>query len=382
MKINLDQRQLAAAINIVSKSVSGRATLPVLGNILIFADSDGVCLSGTDLTTFVKCWLPGVVTEAGGITLPAKLFAEFVGSLPNERVYIDLIEKEQAVVIKCGKFESKIKGINWLDFPATPAWSEIAEVSRSFDAESFSQWVDRVAFTASDDTSRPTLTGIEFAVTADGLAMAATDGFRLSTVNVESAGADLGKVVVPAKGLTEVQRIIGIVKAETIDLAILGNKNQMYFRCAGDTFSVEIGCSLIDARFPDYRSIIPKSANTRFVADPVLFLRAVKMAMLFARDNANITRIKLSRKPDSSSDWYLKVVGSGSELGDGVSEIDVTAEGEPIEIAFDGTFLIDVLGKCNGAMVSGDLSSPTRPLKLTMFDDKDWLHVLMPMQPK
>jgi DNA polymerase-3 subunit beta len=135
---------------------------------------------------------------------------------------------------------------------------------------------------------------------------------------------------------------------------------------------------LIDGNFPDYRQIIPRERHTHTVLDTVLFLKACKMAQIFARDAANISRIQV--EPGSELEpGRVRVSATAAETGEDVSELDASVEGEAIEIAFNVKYLIDVLSVMGAPQVSLDTTTSSSPGVIRPVGDDDFTHVIMPM---
>lgn len=376
MKITCPQPLLAQALAIAGRAVSARSALPVLGNVLIRGDKDDtVTVAGTNLEVFTVVQFAGKVDDPGGITLPARLFGEIIGSLPPERVSLALVQRTMTVALQCGRYDFNVKGIDAADFPALP---DLPESAQMFESVALKKMMVQATFAASSDESRPTLTGVEVSSHEGALQMAATDGFRLSLTTLPGVGAP-GKMIIPARSLAEVERVAGMIKAEKITVAAKLERNTVSFVLPGAEMTAAIHCRVIDANFPNYRAIIPKGHTTRVVAEVAGLRKALKLALLFARDDYRITRLEIS----PGLDHQFIVRGKGDEYGDSTSEVDVSASGERIDIAVDGKLLDDALAHIDTPSVVMELSQPARPLTLRPLGEQErFLHVLMPMQPK
>ncbi|MBC8264901.1 MAG: DNA polymerase III subunit beta, partial [Anaerolineales bacterium] len=135
---------------------------------------------------------------------------------------------------------------------------------------------------------------------------------------------------------------------------------------------------LIEGNFPDYQQIIPKSCTTRTVLNTNSLLRACKTANIFARDAANIARVKITPGGELATD-HITIAATSAELGDNVGEIDATIEGDGIEIAFNVKYLIDVLSVMDSAQVALETATSSSPGVLKPIGDVDFIHVIMPM---
>ena len=385
MRLSVNQSSLAKALSIVNRAVSSRTTMPVLGNVLLDATGDGLRLAATNREIGINCWIAADVSEVGSTTIPARLLSEFINSLPNERVTMALEQSTETLGLTCAKHSANIKGINAFEFPLIPTYqpeptSEAPTVTGdvyTVAPTSLAALIDSVTFAASQDENRPTLTGVETTFEDDRLTMAATDGYRLSMRSTETSTGKKATIIIPGRSLSEVSRIAADATGE-ITAIVSANRNQVLFSATSskEWQRVDIVCELIDARFPDYRATIPKSHNTRCTVDTAALLKAVRVAMLFARDNANIIRCTVL------PDGLFRIAATSAEIGDNVSEIECNVEGAEINIAFDGRLLSDALSHVTTAQVVIETTQPTRPGTLRPVGDSDYLMVIMPMNKK
>lgn len=389
MRLSVNQSSLAKALSIVNRAVSSRTTMPILGNVLLDATGEGLRLAATNREIGINCWIAADVEESGSTTIPARLLSEFINSLPNERVTMALQQLTETLRLTCAKHSANIKGINAFEFPLIPAYqpeptnSEAPTVTGdvyTVSSNALASLIDSVVFAASADENRPTLTGVETTFEDGRLTMVATDGYRLSMRSMEASAGEKATIIIPGRNLSEVARICSDATGE-ITAIVSANRNQVLFSVTSskEWQRVDIISELIDARFPDYRAIIPKSQNTRCTVDAGALLKAVRVAMLFARDNANIIRCAL-RPDDSSSRGVFQVSATSAEMGDNTSEIECSVEGAEINIAFDGRLLSDALSHVPTAQVTIETTQPTRPGAIRPVGDSDYLMVIMPMK--
>jgi DNA polymerase-3 subunit beta len=402
VRVSCLQENLAKGLSIVGRAVSSRSTLPVLGNILIEAKNNQLRLAATNLEIAINCWIGAKVEEEGAITVPARLLGEFVNSLPPEPIDLELSVRTQTLNLHCARYTATMKGIDASEFPIivttgaeeedeTPA---LEGTVMELDPAGLRNMIDQVAFAASTDESRPTLTGVEVSFKKDRLTMAATDGFRLSVRSTylgESSGPgeDL-TVILNNKKKGELARVSADADDERpVQVIITQARNQILFQIwgkrddgRGNFHSVELVSQLIDARFPDYNAIIPKNYNTRTVVDKAEFLKAVRVAYLFARDNNNIIRLAITPGAGEAM-GQLQLMATSAEMGDAVNVIDALVEGDGMEIAFNAKYLIDVLSQINQTQVVLETTQGTRPgaLRPLGMGEDEFLHVIMPMQP-
>ncbi len=373
MKLTCLQENLAKGISIVSRVVSTRAVLPVLSNILLATDEGRLKLSATDLSTSITCWIGAKVEEEGQITVPARLLADFVSTLPSAQIQMELVTRTQSLHLKCVQFEADIRGIDAQDFPLIP--SEISDHKLAIPPATLRQMIEQVTLAAATDESRPVLTGTLAAFQDSLLTMVAADGFRLSlrTAPLSEAVPEPLEVIIPARALRELARVSA---EEEEPIEITPSRNQVLFRLS----NVEIVSQLIEGKFPDYRQIIPGSYSTRVVINTHDLLRATRISVLFSRDVANIVRLEMI--PGSELTPGRLIVESQAEVGQNVGELDAIVEGDQMEIAFNGRYLIDVLNVVGTEQVALETSESSRPGVLKPVGGEDLVHVIMPMHIK
>jgi DNA polymerase-3 subunit beta len=374
MKVSCLQENLAKGLGIVGRAVSPRSTLPVLGNVLVATDGGRLKLSATDLEVGITCWIGAKVEEAGATTVPARTFIDLVSALPPGRVDLELIVRTQTLNIRAARSEANIKGIDAQEFPIVALPDEDAQ-GIPMEPDVLRSAIEHVAFAAATDESRPILTGVLAQFADQELTLAAADGFRLSvrTVTLPDAVSDPFSIIIPANALTELRRV-SADQEESIAIHVTPERNQVIFELS----DVVLLSQLIDGNFPDYRQIIPRDRHTRTVLDTAPFLKACKMAQIFARDAANISRIQV--EPGSELEpGRVRVSATAAETGEDVSEIDASVEGEAIEIAFNVKYLIEVLSVTGAPQVSLDTTTSSSPGVIRPVGDDDFTHVIMPM---
>jgi len=373
MKVTCLQENLARGLSIAARAVAPRSTLPVLGNILVATDHGRLRLSATNLEMGISCWVGAKVEDDGATTVPARTFVDRVNTLPNDHVEMDLTLRTQTLHVVCGAYNNDIKCLDAQEFPPLPP-SDLDD-GITLNVTDLKEMISQVVFAATSDDARPVLTGVHTELRSGELTMAAADGFRLSvrTAHLSSTGAAAVKVVIPSRALAELARILGDGD-EVVSMSLPAARNQVIFR----TKNVELVSQLIDGTFPDYRSIIPDNSRTRTVLSTTAFLKACKAADIFAREAAHSARLRIT--PGSGSEpGNLEVTAVAAETGSNETVVEATVDGEPVEIAFNVRFLVDVLSVIDTPNVALETSASTAPGVIRPVGRDDFLHVVMPM---
>jgi DNA polymerase-3 subunit beta len=256
MKIIASQDNLSRGLAVVKTAVANRATLPILTHILMDArTTEGrVRFVATNLDIGINCWIPAQVVEPGATTVPARLIVDFVGTLGEGQVEMTLNDQTQTLRLICGRTVANIKGIDAKEFPELSA-SGTPKVTIALDAKPLSEMLDRVAFAAATDESRPVLAGVFAKFDAQQLTLAAADGFRLSVQHTgigNAAPLEPFGLVIPVKALQEVSRLC-TGQLEPVKLIVASERNQVRFVLS----TSEVVAQLIDGAYPDVTRIIP-----------------------------------------------------------------------------------------------------------------------------
>ena len=372
MKLSCLQENLARGLSIVGRAVASRSTLPITQNVMLSTEQSMLKISATDLNMAMTTWIGAQVEEEGAITVPARLLGDFVNSLPPERIDMEVTSEPIGLNIKCVSFESNISGSPADDFPPIPAVED--GLAAKIEPDVLREAINRVAFAAAVEDSRPVLTGVKTEITGDEFKFAAADGFRLAVYTgrlAEPPSEDI-EFLIPARVLNEISRLLG-TQQKAVEFMVTPSSNQALFRVE----DVEIVSSLIAGNFPNYNQLIPQSFTTRVVLNSDEFLRATRTAAIFARDGSGIIRLQMGAGEEDAP-GHLTVSSRAEEVGDNEGQLGANVEGEDAKIAFNSKYLTDVLDVLNGE-VAMEVSSPSSPGVLKPAEGEDYVHVVMPM---
>jgi len=373
MKLSCLQENLNKGLNTVGRAVATRSTLPVTQNILLSAEQSRLKLAATNLEMAITCWVGAKVKQKGQITVPARLLTDFVNSLPNDLIEINLPASGRILELKSGRFQAHIHGIDAADFPPIPQISD--GIATTIEAASLREGITEVAFAAATEESRPVLTGINTEFDGDQLNLVAADGFRLAVhkTTLTARVKEKTTVIIPARTLSELGRLLG-EQEEPVEITVNEKKSQVLFRLK----DAELVSQLIQGSFPNYSQVIPQSYTTRAVVDVSEFLRVTKMSSIFARDASGIARLVIT--PGSElTPGKVTVSAQAEEVGDNVGEVEALIDGEEAKIAFNVKYLSDVLSVLPQAQIALELTTPSSPGTIRPIGVDNYVHVVMPM---
>ena len=373
MKLSCLQENLNRGLSIVGRAVATRSTLPITQNILLSAEQSRLKLAATNLEMAITCWVGAKVKQKGDITVPARLLSDFVKSLPNDLIEINLPADGHILELKSGHFQAHIHGIDAADFPPIPQIND--GITTTIEAASLREGITQVAFAAATEESRPVLTGINTEFDGEQLNLAAADGFRLAVhkTTLSSPVSEKTTVIIPARTLNELNRLLS-EQEEPVEITVNEKKSQVLFRLK----NAELVSQLIQGSFPNYSQVIPQSYTTRAVVDINEFLRVTKMSSIFARDASGIVRLVITPGTELTP-GKVTVSAQAEEVGSNVSEIDALTDGEEAKIAFNVKYLSDVLSVLRQAQVALELTTPSSPGTIRPIGVDNYVHVVMPM---
>jgi DNA polymerase-3 subunit beta len=371
VKITCNRRVLHEALQHVSRVVSGRTTLPILGNVLLEAKGSELRLVAYDMEIGAESSVAIQAEEAGALTVPARVLGEVVASLPDATVELES-EDRSVLGLKCGRSQYTIHGLPAEEYPALP---EVAgEIAFEVSQAAMRDLIRATIFAVSRDETRAILTGILVERDHDALKMVATDSYRLSvkTARAEATkhlgGPETWQAIIPARALQELSRILD-PSAE---------KTPVKARVAEQQIRFEVGpylliSRLIEGQFPVYGRIIPAETAHTITLNREHLLAAIKRAAIVARAEA-------SKLIFNAQEGSLTITAESGDVGRAHEELPAALEGNEITVAFNAEYLTDVLAVMESEQVIWGLNGPMSQGLLKGADDPDFLYVVMPMQ--
>ena len=374
MKATVKQQLLSHGIAVVGRAVSPRSTLPVLSNILVKTEDGRLRLSATNLEMAITTWIGAKVQTDGAITVPARTFSDLVSNLANEDVTLTLDTSKNLLNVKCGASNTDIKGIDAEEFPPIPEPDMSNGVPLNI--ENFKEMIQQVAFAASRDDSRPTLTGVNLTTDGNRLTMAATDGYRISVRTSLLAEALPRRIdaIIPARALTELSRIASDGD-ETLLMSFPAERGQVIFHMK----DVELVSQLVEGNFPDYKAIIPPSFKTQTILSTAGLLAACKQAEIIARDSSYVATLDIQPQGESEKSSSLEITAKSEQTGSADILVDASIEGTPLLVAFNVLYLREVLEVIKTPNVVLETNSANSPGLIYPVGDEYFKHIIMPM---
>lgn len=362
MKLQVTQENLNRALGSVARVANSRGTLPILANVLIKTSSNRLSLSATNLDIAITHFIGAKVSEEGSITVPARLMQDFVSSLPEGVIELDL--QETKLHVSTDQYKSVVNGIVADDFPVMPAISSGKKWAVS--GADFKKALQQVVFAASADETRPVLTGVLIQTIDGSLFMAATDSYRLAEKKL-GKNKDTVQLLIPASAMQDLLRVLGDADEQ---VKITHDDQQVLFQ-VGD---IELVTRLLDGKYPDYKKLIPSSFTSQATLKRADLINVTKVSSLFARESAGSVTIELNK-----ADKQLSIRSVASQLGENTAtaEAKVTADGS---ITLNSRYLLDALQALNGEEVVFGFNGKLEPTLLYDPAAEDYHHIIMPLK--
>jgi DNA polymerase-3 subunit beta len=368
MKLTITREQLQEGLVAVAASVPAKTTLPILSNILLEASKEGIRLSGTDLDISVSTTVSASVDQEGAITLPARKLVEIVRELPSAAIRLTA-SGEQRVTIECGRSRFRLLGLPREEFPAFP--SVKFDGGWRISSTELQKLIGHVAFAASTEESRPILNGVLWELRPERMRMVATNGHRLARMDVptsETQGASQADLIVPPKALEQIRRLFGT--DETVEIA--RSENHLGFR----TSATQIFTRLIEGPYPNYEQVIPRENDKVATADKSALTAALRRMSIVASDQTH--RIRMAFANGS-----CKLSVQTPDLGEAQEELNVSYEGDPLEIGFNAAYLLEILKYIPTDEVRMTFKAPERAATCEPVgwnDPASYLALVMPLR--
>lgn len=369
MKLQILQENLEKAVGITSKFTNNKAQLPILGNILLSARKSKILISSTNLEISACVQTGAKIEEEGEISIPSKTISDLILNLPKETIDIES-DKEQ-LRVSTSDFSSVILGMDSTDFPKVPS-SVDEKHSLTFVRKDMVDALSKVNFATSTDETRPILTGVLFVLKGNKLSLVATDGFRLSQKHILlNESRDINKtVVIPKNILVEIGR--NVFSGENVLFDLEDTEKQVVFGLEDTVLTSRI----LEGDYPDFEKIIPKGSNIKVYIDKEELLRAVKLASIFARESANVVKIKVLKES-------IKIYGESGQTGNQETKIDAKIErsdSNDFEIAFNYRYLEDFIHSVTGEEILMEFNNSTSASVFKDTSDNNYLHLIMPVK--
>ncbi|MTI49786.1 DNA polymerase III subunit beta [Sporosalibacterium faouarense] len=363
MKVKVNQKELAKAINIVQKGISSKTTLPILNGILIEAKNNKLTLTGTDLELGIESNINCEIIQEGSIVITSRIFGDMIRKLPDFPVEIE-VRDDNNVYINCGNSKFKLIGQSSVEYPQLPKLLD--EISLDIPKDLLRTMIKQTVFATAQDETRPILTGALLEVNNNEAALVALDGYRLALKNIKINCQKDVKVVIPSKTLNELNKILDDNDA---DINVRFTSSHILF----DLGNTVIISRLIEGQFLNYNDIIRNEYKSKVKVKTKDIQESIERASLLAREGKN-NLVKLDITDENL------VITSNSEIGDIHEDIPIELEGNDIKIAFNSKYILEGIKVIDSEEIEMNFVSNISPCILKPVGDDSYTYLILPVR--
>ena len=367
MELVVRKNDLLKELSLLQGIVERKNTIPILANVLIEATRDGISLLATDLDVGLRSRCEGKVGKPGTLTLPAKKLFEIVNALPDTDVRIEEDKGGKSVTVAAERFESKMQTLPSGEFPTPP--SDAGGAEATLPGGALKKLISHTRFAITSEDTRYFLNGAQLVLRPDAMSMVATDGHRLAFISVqESPGKKVnGEVLLPRKTLNEVARLID--GGDAVEFS--QGENHLFFRAGGRLLISR----KIDANFPAYERVIPKSNDKKIEFDRDRLAAAVKRVRLLSNERSKAVKFVIGKD-------QVEITSSTPEVGEAHEVLPVDYSGDAMQICFNADYVDNFLGVVETESVQLEFKDEMSQavMKPIGAEGYQYTYVIMPMR--
>src|SRR3989344_1639755 len=376
MKIEVLKENLKTNILISERVVGKNLSLPILNNVLLTTSNNFLSLVSTDLEVAIKLWILVKIIKKGSVVVPAKFLSQFISSLANEKITLEA--KEQNLYIECGSVKTYIQGHSPEDFPIIPEFKDADYIE--VEGKKIYQGLSQIIDIASQNQSRPEISGIYFSFFKNQIKIVATDSFRLGEKNIlleeflKKFTEKEYSCILPQKSARE---IMNMLENKEGLLRIYFSGSQILFEIMMKEINhpqIQITSRLIDGEYPNYQDIIPSKFKTHIILKKDEFLNQIKTASLFS---GKVNEIKISINIEKQE---VNIFAKSVDVGENTSALPAKIEGESLEVSFNYKYILDGLLNIKSSEIIFDISKEEGPCIIKPVGDTSYIYVVMPIK--
>ena len=364
MKVICDGLDLSIATAQVTKAISTRTTNPVLEGIKITAENDKLVLSATDLELAIEKTIKAEVKQDGEVVVPGRFFSEFIKKLTNEKIELELNDKNQLRIIYTDS-ESFVQCYNVVEFPNL----KVIEDGENFTIlkKDFKNLINKSIFSTAIDDTRPVLKGCCFEIDEKNIISVGLDGYRLAYVKKPLINSTIKtSIIVPSKSLTEIYKFL-----EETDEEIKVYLQKNFLMVEFD--NTKIITRLIDGDFINYKQIIPKTFTTSLIVNKNVFEEAIERTSILSRvDKNNLVKFDIKDK--------ILTLTSNSDIGNIKENIGISLKGNDLTIAFNSRYFSECLRTISDEAIKIECNISSSPCIITPSDGEEFLYLILPVR--
>lgn len=367
MEFTIARSELLAALYLTQGIVERRTTIPILSNVLVESDGEGILVTATDQEVAVRRKCKASVKQPGILVTGARKLYEMVRELPDGDVLVRSLENDW-VEVSLGRSRFRLVGMPPEQFPAMPEPAPTVPALR-LPGATFAEMIERTFFAVSTDEARPNLNGLLIeSAEVDRVRMVATDGHRLAMIVRPSEGARLDKgVILPRKAVQELRKVLESGE-DMVELFVEGGVAHMW------RGPVRMSMRLVEGDFPDYRLVMPASCSQLVEIDVAPLLAALRRVSVVSSERTRGAKLQIEPR-------RLELSSINPDVGEAADEVEIEYGGDPLTVGFNARYMLDMLSILpSGGRVEMGLNDDVSPGVIRELGDPDYCYIVMPMR--
>ncbi len=364
--LDIERDTLLKPLQTVSGIVERRHTLPILSNVLLETDGKELKFLATDLE--IQVATQASLSKAANqqrITVSARKLQDILRSLPDATT-VSLDSQDAKLVLRAGKSRFNLQTLPAEDFPRLAEGTGEATIVRVAQKD-LKSMLQLVQYAMAQQDIRYYLNGLLILVEEEKLTLVATDGHRLAHIATSLDGTNQrAEAILPRKAVLELVKLLGDTE-DSVELQIQQNQVRCRFG------EVDLVSKVVDGKFPDFTRVIPTSDTRRFVISRTQLQQALQRASILSNEKFRGVRWVLTSN-------VLRIVCTNAEQEEAEEEIEIDYSGEPLDIGFNVTYLLDGLNNLSVEEISCALGDSNSSMLITVPGDDNFKYVVMPMR--
>jgi len=364
MKLRSARDVLLKPLQAVIGVVERRQTMPILSNVLLVAREGELLVTATDLEVELVASAEVAVETGGEITVSGRKLLDICKALPDGSD-IDISLSGEKLVVRSGRSKFSLVTLPAAEFPSVEdiKAGQTIEVSQ----EVLGRLIEKTHFSMAQQDVRYYLNGMLLETGGNHIRAVATDGHRLALYEAEIEGAALDEqqVIIPRKGVLELQRLLD--GKGTVNVELGANHVRIQLK------SIRFTSKLIDGRFPEYDRVIPKESSNELKADKASLRSALQRTAILSNEKYRGIRLIIR-------DSGVVIQAHNPEQEEAEEELEVAYSGEDIEIGFNVNYLLDALGAVEGDEVTLSVLDSNSSCLIRQPGSDEGKFVVMPMR--
>ncbi|GAB4115457.1 MAG: DNA polymerase III subunit beta [Candidatus Caldatribacteriota bacterium] len=382
MKIICSQESLLHGIQIVQKGISPKIGLPIYNGILFEVGMNNkLHLFATDLEIGIDCNVPAQIIESGSVVIPNRIISDLIRKFPKGNIEIESLEKNN-IIIRENNAIYKILGFSSEEFSNFPEIKLKYKIK--IKQKIFKEAINQTIFASSKDEGISFLNGILLKIIDNKMEIVATDSHRLSykkieELIIEKKSSENFEVIIPYRALAELYKLL----SEEEKLFEIWIEDQQIMFILEGMNNIRFYSRLIEGKFPDYQQIIPNSFNTEIRLNNEEFRDKIERISLFGREELNTVKIEVSNKNlekeiEERSEMLIKA--ENPTIGEALEKLACFKKGENVNISFNSKYILEAVKVINSENIMLKINENFSPAIITPEDEKNYLHIVMPMR--